>query len=722
LELSQYEQARTLALLRTPGSCWKILDRARRAEQLRSRQRETERSNDPVADLDQPPSRAALRSLAAKALLMPDIRRARQMKVETYAQPGLSGDGRLAVYGTGSAVVMLEPTQLRELGRWDRSGIFETALAIDSTGRRLASWNSQSDVLAVWDLPSMTRSTTLKWPGRANVSREGSIMGGQLLSSELAWSPNGKYFTAIDRRSGDEGRQSLVLWDAATGAPRLLATIPEDSDRGGACFTSDGEKLAFPIGGAVISFWESATGKKLNDVRLPLPLVAKPALSPHTAYLAAACSGADNQVNTILLWDLAADREAARTPVEFSLRGSVLAFDPTGRRFAVGTRGGRLCVFETASGRKSIDMPEAHRFGIAVLSWTDNGRSLVTWGVVEGVLNCWELGTPSTKELPTGFKLRDFAISPDGKWLAVSNAEQGLIRIFDRATGGVHGDLIESAAMKPGLLVFSPDSRQVAAIDSYAAVVWDVPTGRFLARLEQSGGLEGLITSITFTPEGRLLACVASASSPCLRIWDIVGNREVWRSPGDSTAVTGYLVPPGRFVAEVEPAIGHSARITLRGVLSGRKVAESDLAGTPVDWHSFSPDGQWMATLRQTAEGTANGYPGAPVDLAAKADLVIQRLPGGEQQATLPGTSVPTASAFSADSRLLAVGYRDGEVKLYSFALGEELLQCPFRSRSITQLAFCGDNLLAVTDGEGSVQFVDLDALRRELSEIGLGW
>lgn len=101
---------------------------------------------------------------------------------------------------------------------------------------------------------------------------------------------------------------------------------------------------------------------------------------------------------------------------------------------------------------------------------------------------------------------------------------------------------------------------------------------------------------------------------------------------------------------------------------------------------------------------------------------MIQRLPGGEEQARLPGTSVPTASAFTADSRLLAAGYRDGAVRLYHVALGEELFQCPLRSRSIRQLAFQGSSLLAVTDGEGSVQFVDLDAVHRQLAEIGLGW
>ena len=334
-------------------------------------------------------------------------------------------------------------------------------------------------------------------------------------------------------------------------------------------------------------------------MRLPMPITGKIALSPGGVHLAAACSNGDNRGDMILLWDLAGDREVSRIAVEFGLRGSVLAFDPTGRRLAVGTRDGRLCVFETPSGHKSIDLPGAHPYGIGVLSWAGNGRTLVTFGAGEEALKCWDLGMPSTKELSAGCKLRDFAVSPDGRWLAVSHAEKGLIRILDRITGELHCELIESAAVKPGLLVFSPDSRQVAAIDAFSAVVWDVTGGQFLAQLEHSGGLEGLITSITFTPEGRLLASVCSATSPHMRIWDIVGGREVWRSPSNSTVDMGYLVPPGLVLAEVvRPAAGRPPRITLREVLSGRSVAEFDLAGFPVDWHSFSPDGQWMVTLR----------------------------------------------------------------------------------------------------------------------------
>ena len=247
-----------------PVAAGRSFYRARQAEQLRSRQRQADRPQDLAADLDELPSRrrATERSghgntHARHPAGSPDEFGPRPARSERRRTVGR--DRR------GSEVVLLETDQLRDVGRWSRPGILGTALAIDSSGQRLASWNLQSDVLTVWNLPAATQNSTLRWPRRATASQGESMPGGQLLSSELIWSPNGKCLTAIDRRSGEEGRQSLVLWDTATGEPRLLATIPEDTDRGGACFTSDGEKLAYPMGAGVVRFWESATGKKLNE-------------------------------------------------------------------------------------------------------------------------------------------------------------------------------------------------------------------------------------------------------------------------------------------------------------------------------------------------------------------------------------------------------------------------------------------------------------------------
>ena len=45
------------------------------------------------------------------------------------------------------------------------------------------------------------------------------------------------------------------------------------------------------------------------------------------------------------------------------------------------------------------------------------------------------------------------------------------------------------------------------------------------------------------------------------------------------------------------------------------------------------------------------------------------------------------------------------------------------RSRAIVHLAFSGDgSTLAATDGQSAVGLVDLFALRRQLSDIGLEW
>ena len=45
------------------------------------------------------------------------------------------------------------------------------------------------------------------------------------------------------------------------------------------------------------------------------------------------------------------------------------------------------------------------------------------------------------------------------------------------------------------------------------------------------------------------------------------------------------------------------------------------------------------------------------------------------------------------------------------------------RSRAIVHLAFSGDgSTLAATDGQSAVVLLDLSALRRQLSDIGLEW
>ena len=159
-----------------------------------------------------------------------------------------------------------------------------------------------------------------------------------------------------------------------------------------------------------------------------------------------------------------------------------------------------------------------------------DGSQLASWGIVEGRFQCWDVADPPATEVRISPKVRHFTLSPDGKRLAAADAQEPRIRVFDRTTGAAHRDLWGSDPLTPGLLVFSPDGRQLAEVNAYRVVVWDVRNGQLLARLEQASGLEGLITSVAFSPEGSLLASVSSAADPRVAVWDVLRCREVWRA------------------------------------------------------------------------------------------------------------------------------------------------------------------------------------------------
>jgi WD40 repeat protein len=186
---------------------------------------------------------------------------------------------------------------------------------------------------------------------------------------------------------------------------------------------------------------------------------------------------------------------------------------------------------------------------------------------------------------------------------------------------------------------------------------------------------------------------------------------------------TAFLIPPGLQVASiVNPTLGRPARLSLHDLASSPKGTSFDLAGLPLDGRSFSPDGQWLATLRPPDGISPSSLLGFPISAWTKAQLVLHRLPEGKEQVIISGDSIPASCAFSPDSQFLAVGYRDGSVRLYRVPQKENIFHCRFDSRPINGLAFVGEATLAVTDGEGTVKFVALRSLQRELAEFGLAW
>ena len=444
LTRSLYEQARALRITTQPGSRWRIIELVARAERLRSRKRHTPIPQTSTQKTEGLPSPAALRSEAVSALLMLDARLVRSEGVPN-SQPGLSSSARLAAFPSADGIRLLDLGTGRDIGRWSQPEIIGTALAVDNRGQQLACWKPKDRVVAIWNLATGKRTQELAWPTPPNADRQNGVGPEYLVSSELSWSPDGRYLSGIYRGTEQRGRQTLVLWDVTTDpSPRTLVTVQEDTDRGGACFTTDGSRILYPTGEHTVTVWESETGEQVDEVHIPLPVVGKPALDGSGRHLACPCAGVGDAEGVIIVCDFADRRESLRLDVDADLRASVLAFHPSGDRLALGNRTGRLSIFDLFTERRPIDLRAAHPYRIVLLGWTDSGRQLVSWGVLGGLLKSWEVSNPPMKEFRAGQTSRHVALSPDGGLLAVSDAETQRIGIFDRVTGSLHRELLGS--------------------------------------------------------------------------------------------------------------------------------------------------------------------------------------------------------------------------------------------------------------------------------------
>ncbi len=557
----------------------------------------------------------------------------------------------------------------------------------------------------------------------------------------VAYSPDGRLLVSCGKENG------IRLWDASTGQLSECRAIPSLGRFRCMAFTPDTRLLAAGNNGAVVCVWDGATGEEVARLKMPEMERDSPLLPASE------------------------ERTGSRAPKERRRpwpAGGVrsVAFSPGGEYLAAGgwaylpQQHNSVAVWETATWtrKRVVDL---HSEPILAVSFDPTGRELYavfgssTVDSGKSSLATFRAWNVANDELVQSFQWpmsgeTQAAISPDGRWLALSSGD-GTICLWDRPAGQQVRAFTAHAGASTHL-TFSADSRRLASCgDDRHIRLYDVAGGRELAALR---GHAAWVNQVAFHPAGRWLA--SASDDGTVRIWDTQDLQAIRRLDGlTDVSICVQLDPDGRwFIVQTDEPDRHEF---LWDAQARRKVIQYAVRGWGFGWWaphpaSLSRDGTWFTSqgdwwvVGQRRRGTkvwdmrtgdvlwsardvhGNEHFGkAEFDpqgrclaiLRAEGPPVVQLLDVATGECLWTHAEedgAPAALAFSPEGRQLAVlwkwsgdGAADARLLFLDTADGRLLRTVAERSSMTPPLVFApGGNLLASVGGEmGSVQFIN---------------
>lgn len=251
--------------------------------------------------------------------------------------------------------------------------------------------------------------------------------------------------------------------------------------------------------------------------------------------------------------------------------------------------------------------------------------------------------------------------SPDGRWLAVGGYRQ--VWLIDIGKPGVQ----EGPAI-PKTAVGGPSENNRSAAVTQAIAL---------------GSASGPVTSVAFSPDGRLLAAAGGVPGQFgeIRLWDVRSRRLVRTLRGHEDAIYGVAFSPdGRTLA----AGSYDRLVSLWSVQGGAPRMLKDHIDA-VYSVVFSPDGRQVASA--AGDRTIKVW-----DVATGRRAYTLSEPAAEQYSV----------AFSPDGRRLAAAGADRMLRLWNVTpAGGVLASSAFAHEGATlRLAFSPDGERLVTSGE----------------------
>lgn len=579
--------------------------------------------------------------------------RFRGPSVETIAY---SPDGRWLAAGNADGKVRLFDAWTGRTGKtFDHKSVAVSSLSFSPDGRWLASGGEASEQpakeLIVWDIAG----GAVKFSTDANRG-----------FSRIAFSADGKWLAAIG------GAGKVVVWHTDSWE-EFVSFEPKIGWFHDFCFAPDSTTLVY----------SSRRGYQHRDLLTGQPsaiILQKPsdfnslAVSPDSRLLAVGSS----DENAVVLRDLANNNEVRRLlghrsqvyAMAFSADGTLLATAEQGTADAI-----RLWDPRTGDERGTLSAPVAAG-GFRCVRFSPDGRTLAAVYKPGGIA-FWHVASGQRLFASDGHEapVKTLALSADGSTL-VTGDECGTLQVRDRVTGGLRQTLFLPWTTN-GLAV-SADGRTVAGGVNYERYedreyrsdryicVWDVTTGRELARFEE--GDECLALSAdgrtVFTRTGNDVVARSTANGKELRRYPARGTPKSCAASGD-----------GRWLAV---AVDAANIVGLIDQTTGTTVRTFPTSG--LGTLAFVGDDRWLLTARPGSAQLWDVATGNPVRSVQHADIHW--------------------AAVTSDGRYLATGQPDRDaIRLWELASGRECLHLAGHADGTRRAAFAADGRTLISAG-----------------------
>ncbi len=332
----------------------------------------------------------------------------------------------------------------------------------------------------------------------------------------------------------------LFFWNLPSQGGLDMGANTDDVESNGSvsavAFAPDGKHALSASEDRTLKLWDIATHKDLRTFKGHQGEVYAAAFSPDGKL---AASGSEDR--TVRLWDVATGKEIATLTGH---EGPVftVAFAPDGRSVLSGGKDGTLRLWDVSrigepkqsSAANKASAVEARKFqgqekAINAVAFSSDGKQALSagedatlrlWNVADGTLaRSWSAGNKRVYAL---------AISPDGKQV-LSAGLDGSVRLWDLSGGSL---VWEGPAPGPLYAVaFAPDGKH-ALTGGYdkggqRVVLWDLGTGQAVETLQ---GPKEAVSSVAFSKDGK--EALAGSYDQIAYVWDVGSGKVIARLEG----------------------------------------------------------------------------------------------------------------------------------------------------------------------------------------------